>query len=164
MNKVMVCLGILLASFMTFAEAKTVAQEEREVMTAVNAYRAKKGLPKIDFDERIARVARTHSNNMASHRVPFGHSNFARRMSSLYAVFKNADGGSENVAYFPASKSPSQVVAMWLTSPGHRRNIEGNFQTSGVGIVHDARGYVYYTHTFLHKKGAKAPRRFLKFW
>lgn len=161
-TSVFIVVMLLLGAFT--AQAKTIAQEEREVIQAVNAYRAKKGLPAIGYDERIARVARVHSANMAAHRVPFGHTAFAQRMSSLYGLFKNADGGSENVAYFPKSKSPAQVVAMWLTSRGHRRNIEGNFQNSGVGIVHDSRGYVYYTHTFLHNKGAKAPRKIFRFW
>lgn len=164
MKKLMGFVLLALVFGANLAEAKTVAEEEREVILAVNAYRAKKGLPGIGYDERIARVARVHSANMAAHRIPFGHSAFGRRMSALYSIFKNADGGSENVAYFPKSKSPAQVVAMWLTSPGHRRNIEGNFQTSGVGIVHDARGYVYYTHTFLHEKGARMPRKRFRFW
>lgn len=164
MKKVIGCMVFVWWLMAFGAEAKTVAQEEREVIQAVNAYRVKKGLPAIGYDERIARVARVHSANMAAHRVPFGHTAFQRRMTALYAVFKNADGGSENVAYFPKSKSPAQVVAMWLTSSGHRRNIEGNFQTSGVGIVHDARGYVYYTHTFLHQKGTRVPRRAFRLW
>ncbi len=41
------------------------------------------------------------------------------------------------------------MVEQWLTSPGHKRNIVGNYNITGIGIARDKQGKLYYTQIFL---------------
>ena len=122
---------------------------ERTVVAAVNEYRAKHWLAPLQVSPILAREAKIHSQDMERKRIPFGHLYFGSRIKRIYAKIKNCNGGSENVAWYPPSKSPRDVVALWLTSRGHRRNILGHYNLTGVGIVRDKRGWLYYTQLFI---------------
>ena len=45
-----------------------------------------------------------------------------------------------------------QVVNMWLNSDGHRKNIEGNYNLTGIGVVKGKDGALYFTQIFVNKK------------
>lgn len=122
---------------------------ERTVVAAVNEFRAKHWLPPLQVSPILAREAKIHSQDMERKRIPFGHLYFSARIKHIYAKIKNCNGGSENVAWYPPNKSPRDVVALWLTSSGHRRNILGHYNLTGVGIVRDKRGWLYYTQIFI---------------
>lgn len=126
-----------------------VERMEQTVIAVVNEYRAKHWRGPLKYHPLLAKEARQHSLDMERKRLPFGHQRFGDRIKRIYARIKNCLGGSENVAYFPPSKSPRDVVAMWMTSSGHRRNILGNYNLTGVGIVRDKRGWLYYTQIFI---------------
>ena len=119
------------------------------VLVAVNAFRAKKGLPPLTLNSMITQEAKLHSNDMERKLVPFGHKGFFRRIDYIKTRMKEYNGGSENVAYYPPSKSASDVVALWLTSAGHRRNILGRYNLTGIGVTRDPRGWYYYTQIFI---------------
>ena len=85
---------------------------------------------------------------MASHAVPFGHTGFNRRIAHLYHAIDNANAGAENVAY--NYKTAKIVVDGWIHSPGHRKNIVGRYNLTGIGIVRDKAGKLYYTQLFVH--------------
>jgi uncharacterized protein YkwD len=53
---------------------------------------------------------------------------------------------AENVA--SGQMSAREVVDGWLNSPGHRRNIEGNFKLTGIGLARGSRGMIYFTQIF----------------
>jgi len=36
----------------------------------------------------------------------------------------------------------------WLNSPGHKKNIEGNFTLTGIGYARDHKGNIYFTQIF----------------
>ncbi len=120
----------------------------KRIITAVNKYRNSKGLNSLQEFTVMDNQAKMHSSNMAGHRISFGHGGFNTRLKNIYANIDKPLGASENVAYFPPNKSPEAVVAMWLTSRGHRHNIEGDYNLTGVGVVVDERGWVYYTQEF----------------
>jgi uncharacterized protein YkwD len=44
--------------------------------------------------------------------------------------------------------SAREVVDGWLKSPGHKRNIEGDFTLTGIGIASDKQGNIYFTQIF----------------
>ncbi len=44
------------------------------------------------------------------------------------------------------------VVKQWLLSPGHRQNIRGNYNLTGIGVARDERGRPYYTQMFVRTK------------
>ena len=149
---------VLLLQLSWFAEADPVKQVvtlpheqamERTVVAAVNEYRAKRGLPRLTMNPIIAREAKIHSLDMERKRISFGHQYFGTRIKHIYGKIKYCNGGSENVAWFPPNKSPRDVVALWLTSSGHCRNILGHYNLTGVGIVRDKRGWLYYTQIFI---------------
>ena len=87
---------------------------------------------------------------MATKRVPFGHAGFDQRIDALLDNIKGSDAAAENVAYGP--KSAEDVVKMWLNSSGHRKNIEGNFNLTGIGIAQDKDGRPYCTQIFINRK------------
>lgn len=57
---------------------------------------------------------------------------------------------AENIAYGGGSMSPSQVVQMWMHSPGHRRNLlNPRYKALGVGTWRSAStGRLYVTQDF----------------
>jgi uncharacterized protein YkwD len=57
---------------------------------------------------------------------------------------------AENVAVNQGYRNPaSEAVRGWLASRGHRENIEGPYQSTGVGVASDAAGNVYFTQIFV---------------
>lgn len=134
-----------------------VGSLEQQVVNAVNEYRVKRGLSALTVNPMIAEQARTHSQDMARKSVPFGHDGFFNRIKFLEHRIKHYNGGSENVAWYPPNKSPRDVVNLWLTSSGHRQNIMGHYDLTGVGIVRDKRGWLYYTQIFI-KTDQSRPR------
>jgi uncharacterized protein YkwD len=120
---------------------------EKEILYHINHYRMTHQLSALTMNDRISQEAARHSQEMAHHRVPFGHQKFNDRMSRLYKTIHHARGGAENVAY--NYKNAKVVVQQWLNSPGHRHNIRGNYNLTGIGIAHDDQGRIYYTQIFI---------------
>jgi len=145
---------IILLLFINIAYANDEASKinpatyAKRIILAVNKYRASIGKEPLREFKVMDNEATIHSNNMANHIIGFGHTDFDKRLQHIYANIENPLGASENVAYFPPSKSPEQVVTMWLTSRGHRHNIEGDYNLTGVGVVVDKHGWIYYTQEF----------------
>ena len=105
------------------------------------------GLKPLKQNITIAKIAESHSRNMANGKVPFSHDGFDERMTLLKNQLKNVSGTAENVAY--STRDARSVVDMWLNSKGHRKNIEGDYTISGIGMALGADGQRYYTQIFL---------------
>ncbi len=58
-------------------------------------------------------------------------------------------GAAENVAY--GNMTAAKVVDGWLHSPGHKKNIEGNYNLTGIGTVQREDGVIYFTQIFIKK-------------
>lgn len=130
--------------------AINLAQRKEEILKYVNLHRTGMGLKPLALNETIAQAAEKHSKNMATKVIPFSHDGFDERMARLGKQLKQVYGWSENVAY--SEKPAKEVVNMWLNSPGHKKNIEGNYNLTGIGIVRGANGELYYTQIFLRKQ------------
>lgn len=124
---------------------------ESTILVHINAYRHQHGLSTLTMNSEISREARIHSLDMANHRMSFGHKDFAKRINKLHAKIKNSNAGAENVAY--NYKDAADVVKNWLRSPGHKRNIRGNYNLTGIGIARDNRDRIYFTQIFLKTGG-----------
>lgn len=120
---------------------------QKAILYYVNEYRMKHHLKPLQMNHLMSEEAAKHSRDMARHTVPFGHQYFDKRIHRLFSEIKDCQGGAENVAY--NYKDGQDVVRNWLTSPGHRRNIEGNFNLTGIGLARDKRGKLYFTQIFL---------------
>lgn len=123
---------------------------EREVHRLVNQERAANGLPPLLYHEEIAGAARAHSAAMADGTRPPGHEGFRARVDSLRAVV-SFRAIAENVAMndHPAERSPAVTVRGWLESPGHRRNLLGDFARTGVGVARRGDGTFFYTQIYI---------------
>jgi uncharacterized protein YkwD len=126
-------------------DAKIVAMEA-DVLTLINNYRKAKGLSTFVMNDVVSEEARKHSANMASGKAAFGHDGFNTRAKTITSKVPGIMGVAENVAF--GQHSAQEVVTDWIKSTGHRHNIEGNYTQTGIGIVADKSGVLYYTQMF----------------
>ena len=119
---------------------------EQDILALVNRHRRSIGLNSLQLSVAESRVAARHSFNMASGVVPFGHQDLKKRMELIASQVGYISMTGENVAF--GQMDAREVVAGWLNSPGHKRNIEGDFTLTGIGIAKDSKGMIYYTQIF----------------
>ncbi len=120
---------------------------EASVFQQINQYRASQNLPALTRNSSIENQARTHSQNMASGKVAFGHNGFKARVTAIAIPYS---GVAENVAYNQGSKDPATTAVQgWLKSSGHLTNIKGNYKLTGIGVASNSKGQVYFTQIFL---------------
>lgn len=117
-----------------------------DVINQTNTFRAANGLTELEMLDELNTIAQKHSENMASGRVSFGHSGFAKRAALARKKIEGVNGFAENVAYGPTSAA--QLISMWKDSPPHRRNMLGQYEFVGIGIAKDRKGVLYYTMVF----------------
>jgi uncharacterized YkwD family protein len=121
---------------------------EQQVVDLTNKERAKYGLPPLKVDLALSKVAREKSRDMAvnhyfSHNSPTYGSPF--EMMRKFGISYTAAG--ENIA--KGQRTPQEVVAAWMNSPGHRANIlNKNYTHIGVGF--EENGYIW-TQQFIRK-------------
>jgi uncharacterized protein YkwD len=120
-----------------------------EVLAHVNEHRAKKGLKPLETNDIVAKEALKHSRNMAAGKVPFSHDGFDNRTAKIKKQLTATTAWAENVAYGP--KNGKAAVDMWLTSPNHKENMEGNYNLTGIGVAGDKKGNLYFTQIFIRR-------------
>lgn len=153
------------------SETVTVRSDTVEslIHEKVNDVRAERGLPRLDYSEKLASVSRAHSEDMAtrdyfSHTNPEGEQPWDRYGDHVDSPVCRAYG--ENIAYNWVdsivrsdgggldSSSANDAVAgalvdQWMSSTGHRRNIlSENWDAEGLGVYVTDEGQVYATQNF----------------
>ncbi|HEV3222599.1 MAG TPA: CAP domain-containing protein [Puia sp.] len=118
---------------------------ETEILQYVNDDRKQHNLQPLQMDAMESSLALKHSQDMASGKVKFGHDGFNSRAKALQKSLGATEVG-ENVAFGPMTAR--EVVDGWLNSPGHKKNIEGNFILTGIGYARDKKGDIYFTQIF----------------
>jgi uncharacterized protein YkwD len=139
---IIICLSLVLLS-----QAKATPSKAQTILADINAYRVEHELPQLKMNDVLTREAVKHSREMAQNIIPFGHEGFGVRAHHITEQFKHIKSIAENVAYTDLANR--SVVKLWLNSPGHRKNIEGNYNLTGIGIASDKTGRVYVTQIFL---------------
>lgn len=119
---------------------------ERDVLALINEYRTSRKLAPLTNNAHMEYQARRHSMEMATQRVPFGHQGMSFRMKYIQEKIPGVKDVAENVAY--GNLSAKAVVDGWLKSPGHKKNIEGNYKYSGVGVARNQNNQIYFTQIF----------------
>lgn len=119
---------------------------ENQVLSLVNAERAKKGLTALTMDENLRNAARLKSTDMSqnkyfSHTSPTYGSPF--EMLKTLGIFYQA--AAENIAQ--GYTTPEAVVSGWMNSSGHRANILNSTYTH-IGVGYDSNGH-YWTQLFI---------------
>lgn len=118
----------------------------QDVVQQTNQFRKSQGLNALTVRDDLNKIARRHSEDMASGRVAFGHAGFYKRDALAKKDIKELSSFAENVALGPTSAK--QVVDLWKNSPEHRQNLLGRFKYIGIGIARDRNGRIYYTQIF----------------
>lgn len=110
-----------------------------QVVDEVNAERAKYGLPPVTVSAELTEAARVRAQELTesfSHTRPDG-SSWSTVSSAAFA---------ENIAR--GHNSASRVMAAWLTSSGHRRNIlRGSYTAIGVAAL-QVNGVTHWVQLF----------------
>ena len=121
----------------------------QQVHQQVNQYRRSQNLPPLQLNAQISQQAKKHSENMAQDVVKFSHKGFEDRIKALESDISYSQA-AENVAQNMGYRDPvSQAVAGWIKSEGHRQNIVGNYNLTGVGIAKNQQGEYYFTQIFI---------------
>lgn len=120
---------------------------EQSILNEVNQYRKEKGLAPLRANSIIATEASLHSQAMARKKVAFGHGGFGGRVKRISARLGGIVGSAENVAL--GKLSAAEVVQRWIKSPPHRKNLEGPYNLTGIGVSRDAAGVFFYTQVFI---------------
>lgn len=121
-----------------------------DILRYVNQYRSSQGLPALTLLPIANDIAAQHSKNMALRKTAFGHDGFEKRAATVGKAAGPMAASAENVAY--GQLSAREVVDGWLNSPGHRKNISGNYALTGIGVYTDAKGVVFFTQLFFRKQ------------
>lgn len=125
----------------------STAAISREILFYVNEFRRSKGLPALLGNSFISSVALGHSRDMLTGKSPFGHDGLRQRIDRISTRLGKLHVVAENVASGPMGAK--EVVDGWLHSPGHRRNIMGDFKLTGIGVAEAANGMIYFTQIFV---------------
>ena len=126
---------------------------ERVALAAINAARTKAGCPALVLNDKLQKAAADHARAMSaqnffSHTGQDGSKLKDRIERSGYAWRALA----ENIA--AGQSSAAEVVASWLASAGHQKNILNcAFVETGLAVVHDPndaplKGYSHPLHFY----------------
>jgi uncharacterized protein YkwD len=59
----------------------------------------------------------------------------------------------ENLAFMKGYPDPVSVaVKGWINSPGHQKNMVGDYNLTGIGIAKNNAGEYYFTQLFVKKR------------
>jgi len=122
---------------------------EDQILYYINQHRKAIGKPALQMIDVASKQATIHSVDMAKQKTPFGHEGFESRINTITKQTGNVNAAAENVA--TGKLTAQQVVDGWLHSPGHKKNIEGNYNFTGIGVAKDNNGQVFYTQIFILK-------------
>jgi uncharacterized protein YkwD len=122
--------------------AQEVAERVKKVVALHNEERAKEKLNSLEISPKLTRAAQRQADDMAkrgkmSHEGSDGSSPSERITDAGYRYRRVG----ENVAF--GRLSPGAVMAGWMDSPPHRRNILGSYSQIGAAcaIAEDGRSY-----------------------
>lgn len=131
---------------------ENVNQKAWDLAEQVNEHRERMGLPALEWDSDLWRVAQQHNEDMRnrhyfSHYNPEGESPFDR-LREAYIFYCRA---AENLAV--GQSTHEVVLSNWLRSPEHKSNIESSLYTHHA-VAYDPIGN-YWTHLFINYGGEK---------
>lgn len=154
----LVVIGLLSCSKNTMVHDSTASSPNKEIrlpgmekniLYYINEHRKSIGLPALIMLDVASEKAVEHSEDMAKRKTGFGHEGFESRVRYIASKAGTISAAAENVAY--GQLSAREVVDGWLHSRGHKKNIEGNYDFTGIGLARDASGIIYFTQIFINK-------------
>ena len=144
MSLVFVALSLL--AFAPIASAD--ADSETEFLSKINSTRASHGLDALQLDDGLRSYARSHTEDMAA----AGEIYHSSGEELKAAAGPGWSGIAENVG---KGQSPASLHNAFMASPGHKRNILGDYNYVGIGT--DTRGgSLYVTVVFVGRDDSTA--------
>ena len=119
----------------------------QQLLVAHNKERKAEGLPPLTIDPRLTKAAEAHAVDMSGHSV-MSHDGsdgshpadrIAKQKYRYVLVGENVAQGQENV---------KEVMKAWMNSPGHRKNILGEFKQMGASVYKDEKGSPFWCVDF----------------
>jgi uncharacterized protein YkwD len=118
-----------------------------QVLAIVNQERAANGCGAVTINQKLATAAELHSQDQAAHNTMShtGSDGSSPWDRAAQAGYQWAIG--ENVA--AGYRTPAEVMAGWMNSPGHRANILNcQAKAIGIGVAAAGDGTLYWTQMF----------------
>jgi uncharacterized protein YkwD len=106
-------------------------------MKKINAARANRGLPRLEWDRQLGYVARRHAKSLASNRGLWHDSRLGSKVTRWRRLGQNTGRGGRCPRLFNS----------FMASAPHRSNIFGTWRFQGVGTEW-AGGRLYVQHVF----------------
>ncbi|WP_163583253.1 CAP domain-containing protein [Gracilibacillus saliphilus] len=125
-----------------------ISEFEQEVVALTNEERQKQGLPALEIDAELSKVAKQKSEDMATNGY-FSHNSptYGSPFDMIQQAGIDYRTAGENIA--KGQQTPEEVVNAWMNSEGHRANIlNENFTHIGVGYVEQGN---HWTQQFIGK-------------
>lgn len=118
-----------------------------EVVTRTNQWRHRNGCGQLDVDRDLT-VASVRQSGYMARTGRFSH---VWRDGTTFVARTRAAGyrqpSGENIGW--GYRTADEVVAAWMASPSHRRNILNcDARSIGTGVVYGQNGIPYYTQVF----------------
>jgi len=144
---------------------------EKEIFKLINEIRIDKGLNSVKWDPFLAKLAREHSEDMATNKY-FNHTNLLNqtpiqraKIMGIRTIIKTEKkiftGVSENIGIMPrgivqdigilitTKDIAAGMVYSWMKSEPHKKNIlEKELFFTGVGVAYDGNGKYLLTQNF----------------
>ncbi|WP_405384637.1 CAP domain-containing protein [Maribacter sp. LLG6340-A2] len=117
---------------------------EAELFEIINTYRVSIGLNEMAFEGTTYYYAGLHTDYMIE-KGTTSHAKFGERAEKI-SKRTGAVYVAENVAR--NYDTVQEAFEAWIDSPGHRVNIEGDYDYSAISIKENANGDLYFTQLF----------------
>ncbi len=119
--------------------APAVAAPEDNVLAKINATRAANGLAPLEVYWDLTDDAEAHSKAMKAAGELYHNPNLAHVTSGWSALAENVGVGPD----------VARLHEAFMDSPGHRKNILGNYNYVGVGVVRQTETKIWVTVVFM---------------
>lgn len=114
------------------------------IVELVNAERSRLGLPIFHWHDQVAAAAQAHSADMAANRrMQHAGSDGSNAGHRLHKAGFDYFTWGENIGAGFTTGEP--LFDAWMNSPGHHRQMVGDFAFIGVGAVASSDGTPYWT-------------------
>ncbi|WP_327368378.1 CAP domain-containing protein [Streptomyces sp. NBC_01217] len=133
------------ASASASATTAPVSDAVARILTLVNNERSNAGCSPLTLNAKLTKAAQAHSEDMAAHQnMSHTGSDGSDPSDRITSAGYDWSAYGENVAY--GYSTPESVMAGWMESPGHKRNIlDCSFKEIGVGLAQPGS---YWTQDF----------------
>jgi len=101
----------------TVPKKSEVVQSGGSFISQINAYRAQNGLGAVSTNSETCSFAAIRAQEIVS---DFSHNGFTNRINSRTLPYSSYHEVTENIAM---NSDASQIVTMWINSPGHAENM-----------------------------------------